>query len=252
MAAVRLGVRSVRRWSVLAVAVLLLPAAPARAEAGPAAGAAVGVGVPSVVGLPPWLPFIAVVRPVDPVTAADMTGLSWRPGCPVPLADLRLVDMTFWGFDGRPHLGELVVHMDVAWDVAGAFRTLYEARFPIRRMERVDRYGADDDASMAADNTSGFNCRPVTGSTSRFSIHSYGKAIDINTIENPYVSSDLGVLPPAGAAFTDRTDVRPGMVVAGDVVTRAFARIGFAWGGDWDDPTDYQHFETIDDPRPPV
>jgi hypothetical protein len=198
------------------------------------------------------LPFLAVVRSVDPLTAADMTGVSWRPGCPVPLSDLRVVDMTFWGFDGHPHRGELVLHVDVAWDVVGVFRTLYDARFPIRRMERVDRYGADDDASMAADNTSAFNCRPVTGSTDRFSIHSYGKAIDINTIENPYVSSDLGVLPPAGAAFTDRTDVRPGMVVAGDVVTRAFARIGFAWGGDWDDPTDYQHFETVDDPRPPA
>jgi hypothetical protein len=105
---------------------------------------------------------------------------------------------------------------------------------------------------MAADNTSAFNCRPVTGSTTRFSIHSYGKAIDINTVENPYVSSSLGVLPPAGAEFTDRSDVRPGMIVHGDRVTRAFARIGFVWGGDWDDPIDYQHVETAVDPRPPA
>ncbi len=235
---------------MVVVVVLGVPAGAASAAAAPV-GAGGSPGVAGA-GLPGWLPFVAVVRSVDPVTAADMTGVSWRPGCPVPLSDLRLVDMTFWGFDGRPQLGELVVHADVARNVVGVFRTLYYARFPIRRMERVDRYGADDDASMAADNTSAFNCRPITGSTTRFSIHSYGKAIDINTVENPYVSSTLGVLPPAGAAFTDRADVRPGMIVAGDEVTSAFAAVGFAWGGAWTDPVDYQHFETVDDPRPPA
>jgi D-alanyl-D-alanine carboxypeptidase len=119
---------------------------------------------------------------------------------------------------------------------------MYEARFPIRRMEPVDKYGGSDDASMAADNTSAFNCRPITGTTDRWSNHSYGRAIDINTIENPYVKGGT-VLPPAGAAYLDRGDVRPGMIVAGDVVTTAFAAEGFGWGGDYTSLKDYQHFE---------
>jgi hypothetical protein len=230
--------RFVRFLPMLAAAVLLLPAAPANAA-------------PADHGGQPRFPFLAVIRPIDPHTAADMTGKSWKPGCPVPLSDLRIINMTFWGFDDRPHFGELVVHREVARGVVTAFRTMYEAKFPIRRMERVDVYGADDDLSMAADNTSAFNCRNVTGTTDRWSIHSYGKAIDINTIENPYVSGTL-VLPPAGAAFLDRADVRPGMITHGDLVWRAFERIEFVWGGDWTRPIDYQHFETAVDPRPPA
>ncbi len=110
-------------------------------------------------------------------------------------------------------------------------------------MRTVDEYpGAEDELSMADNNTSAFNCRPITGTTDRFSIHSYGKAIDVNTVENPYVKGTT-VLPAAGRDFLDRTDVRPGMVVAGDHVVKAFADKGFAWGGDYVTLKDYQHFE---------
>jgi hypothetical protein len=108
-------------------------------------------------------------------------------------------------------------------------------------MERVEAYGGDDDASMAADNTSAFNCREITGGGA-FSNHSWGTAIDVNPLENPYVKGDV-VLPDAGAAYLDRSDVRPGMIVDGDVVVTAFAAIGFEWGGDWNRLKDYQHFE---------
>jgi hypothetical protein len=184
----------------------------------------------------------ASIRTVDAATAKTMIGVSWRPGCPVPIADLRRVQLTHWGFDGRRHGGELIVHRDVARDVVAVFHTMYAAHFPIRTMQRVDHYRADDDASMAADNTSAFNCRPITGATKGFSVHSYGKAIDVNTVENPYVKATT-VLPPAGRTFTDRTVQRPGMISHGDRIWRAFTEHGFTWGGDWKSLKDYQHFE---------
>ena len=165
---------------------------------------------------------------------------SWHAGCPVPVSDLRLVRLTYWGFDDRPHTGSLVVNRDAVRPVVRALRSLYEARFPIRRMVLVERYGTSDDRSMAADNTSAFNCRRVEGSTS-WSQHAYGRAIDVNPLENPYISS-RGVLPPAGRAFLERSLQRRGMIHAGDAVVRAFASVGWGWGGVWQGAVDYQHF----------
>jgi hypothetical protein len=188
--------------------------------------------------------FEATIRTVDEETRASMIGVSWKPGCPVPIDDLRIIEMNYVGFDGAVHDGgQLMVHRRVAADVAEAFGVLFEHRFPIRRMELIEEYAGSDDASMDADNTSAFNCRPITGTTDRFSIHSYGQAIDINPIENPYVRGTT-VLPPAGADYVDRTDVRPGMVTKNDVVEKAFRTAKFLWGGDWNSLKDYQHFET--------
>lgn len=162
------------------------------------------------------------------------------------LADLRYLRMSYVDFDGAVREGEMVVAADIAEAIVGVFAKLFEARFPIARMQLVDDFAANDDLSMAANNTSAFNCRAVTGGTG-YSQHSYGNAIDINTIQNPYVRvRDTGtlILPPEGAAFADRADVRPGMIVAGDVVTAAFAEIGWVWGGDWTSLKDYQHFSS--------
>jgi hypothetical protein len=184
----------------------------------------------------------ALIQKIDIATANAMIGVSWRRGCPVRISDLRHVELTHWGFDGIRHRGELIVHKDVAREMVAVFHTMYSARYPIKTMVRVDRFGADDDASMAADNTSAFNCRPITGSTRGFSVHSYGRAIDVNPLENPYVKGGT-VLPPAGTAFTNRANVRPGMIRRGDRVWRAFTAHGFTWGGDWTSLKDYQHFE---------
>ena len=181
---------------------------------------------------------------LPPDVVREMTGVSWRPGCPVPLSRLHLVRLSYWGFDGSVHAdGELVVHADLADAIVRIFSKLYAARFPIAEMRRVDAYRADDHASMAADNTSMFNCRNAEGSSS-WSRHAYGKAIDVNPLENPYVRGRT-VLPPDGARFLDRRNVRPGMVVEGDVVTRAFAVEGFRWGGHYTTLVDYQHFEVL-------
>jgi hypothetical protein len=166
---------------------------------------------------------------------------SWRPGCPVGLADLRLVTLAYWGFDGAAHTGELVLHRTVASRVVAAMNTLFQARFPIQRMQLVDAYGGSDDASMAANNTSAFNCRTVAG-TSRWSQHAYGLAIDINPVQNPYVTSSGSASPPNGAPYVDRSQQLPGMIHPGDVVVQSFAAIGWGWGGNFNTVKDWQHF----------
>jgi hypothetical protein len=185
-------------------------------------------------------PFMGVVFRV---TSADLPH-SWRPGCPVGPPSLRGLRLSHWGLDGRPHIGTMVVHEAVATEVIGIFERLYRARFPIARMEPVDRYGGRDDASMAADNSSGFNCRrAVSNGPPRWSAHAYGRAIDVNPVENPYLLGGR-VLPPAGRAFLDRSRLRPGMAVAGGPLVSAFAAAGWAWGGRWTASPDYQHFST--------
>ncbi|GEL95894.1 M15 family metallopeptidase [Cellulomonas composti] len=184
--------------------------------------------------------FTSRIALIDDALAERMQP-SWWPGCPVPLEDLRYVTVTYVDFDGVAQEGELVVHADVADGIVGAFARLYELGYPIRSMRLVDDFDADDDASMAADNTSAFNCRAITGGTG-WSEHAYGRAIDVNPVENPYVRGSH-VAPPAGAAFVDRTSAH-GVILADDEVVRAFAAAGWLWGGDWERPIDYQHFST--------
>jgi hypothetical protein len=181
----------------------------------------------------------ASVSGIDAKTRARMK-YSWHRGCPVPIKDLRLVSMTYLGFDQADHMGEMVVHRSVARVVVRAFHAMYEAGYPIRRMRLIDDYRGDDDRSMAADNTSAFNCRRVTGGSS-WSQHSFGWAVDINPVENPYVSSGE-VLPPAGRKYADRRSRARGVIHHGDAVWRAFHAIGWGWGGDWRSFHDYQHF----------
>jgi D-alanyl-D-alanine carboxypeptidase len=172
-----------------------------------------------------------------------MTGKSWHEGCPVGLGKLRLLRVTHWDFDGDSIRGVLVVHERYGGEVLDVMRRLYAKRFPIRRMELVDRYGADDHRSMADDNTSAFNCRFVNG-TNRWSMHAYGKAIDINPRENPYVSGDF-VSPPEGRPYADRKPRRKGMIFRNGPVTSAFERIaGWEWAGNPSSGRgfrDYQH-----------
>jgi hypothetical protein len=181
------------------------------------------------------------VSTLDEATRRSMIAAgTWRPGCPVDLDDLRLVSVSYWGFDQAPHTGRLVVNRDAASAIVSALRRLYAARFPIRRMELVDRYGADDERSMRADNTSAFNGRKVPG-TGTWSQHAYGRAIDVNPLENPEIANGE-VDPPQAAPYVDRSQRVKGMIHAGDVVVRAFATAGWKWGGDWHSLKDYQHF----------
>ena len=184
--------------------------------------------------------FRGTIARIDAAQAKRMTGVSWRQGCPVALRDLRLLTLSHWGFDGRRRTGRLVVHRDVTRDLVGVFRRLYAARFPIRKMVPVDAYGGSDFRSIEADNTSAFNCRFVEG-TSRWSEHAYGRAIDVNPIENPYVSGGR-TSHPASVRYLDRSRRRPGMAYEGGVLVRAFDVVGWGWGGRWTWVKDYQHF----------
>jgi hypothetical protein len=178
---------------------------------------------------------------IGPELRQRMTGVSWHPGCPVGLDRLRLLRVGVWGFDGRVHRGRLVVNVDAARPLLSVMHRLFELRFPIRRMRLVDAYGADDHRSMEADDTSAFNCRFVAG-TERWSEHAYGRAIDVNPIENPYADEDGYVSPPQGAPFADRSRHAEGLIHRGGPVVAAFAAVGWGWGGSWEWPKDYQHF----------
>jgi D-alanyl-D-alanine carboxypeptidase len=190
-----------------------------------------------LVGVAP--PSQGFVGRISEVTRADLR-YSWRLGCPVGPAQLLRLDVSYWDFAGRRRVGSIVIRSAAARDLLSVFRKLYAARFPMRRLRPVEAYKGSDDVSMAADNTSGFNCRFVSG-TRRWSQHAYGLALDLNPVENPYVHGGL-VEPPAGRRYLDRSRRRPGMVVSGDVVVRAFASIGWRWGGYWTSAKDYQHF----------
>ena len=178
---------------------------------------------------------------IGPELRQRMAGVSWHPGCPVGFHRLRLLKLSVWGFDGRVHRGRLVVNQDAARPMLVAMHRLFGLRFPIRRMRLVDAYGADDHRSMEADNTSAFNCRFVAG-TERWSEHAYGRAIDVNPIENPYADGDGYVSPPQGAPFADRSRHAKGLIHRGGPVVAAFAAVGWEWGGNWAWPKDFQHF----------
>jgi poly-gamma-glutamate synthesis protein (capsule biosynthesis protein) len=197
--------------------------------------------VPAPIPTPRGPVYEATVGAITPELAARMA-TSWRAGCPVPLEDLRYVTLTHWDMTGAAVTGELVVHADLADGIVEVFRTLFDAAYPITSMRLVDDFGADDTASMNADNTSAFNCRAITGGTG-WSEHAYGRAIDVNPVENPYVVVGSYVAPRAGYAFDERPDA-PGVIHDGDLVVQAFAAQGWQWGGYWDNPIDYQHFST--------
>jgi hypothetical protein len=180
-------------------------------------------------------------REIDANTRSRMEGVSWHPGCPVGIDDLRLVEVDHWGFDGAVHRGGIVVHADYAADVVNVFHRLFDERFPIERMQLIDDFDGSDDASMAANNTSGFNCRTV-GDTSRWSEHAFGRAIDVNPVQNPFIDRTGRVHPPASQPYVDRSRDAVGMIHPDGPAVRAFASIGWAWGGDWTSVKDYHHF----------
>ncbi len=177
---------------------------------------------------------------------ARITGLSFPEDpkdCPVKMKDLRYVHILYVDFDGVEHEGELLVHKKVANDVMEIFEALYDARYALRSVRLVDDYGQpfSDSLSMAADNSSAFCCRRVTGK-SYFSRHSYGAAIDINPVENPYIQPNGEFSPAESEPYLDRSNLRPGMITEDDLCYKLFTKHGWKWGGHFRGEKDYQHF----------
>jgi hypothetical protein len=192
-------------------------------------------------------PYHSSIRPLPAPLKAELTGPYWRSNCPVSLSQLRLLTVRHWGFDGRPHTGQLVVHEDAAAPLSRVFRRLYELRFQIHHLRLEDMYDRrswPDDGDV----TASFECRQAVrspcsgaaGGTGSWSNHAYGLAVDLNPVENPYVGCGQ-TRDPEAVSFMDRTRHRRGMVTR--AVIDAFASIGWEWGGDWSGNTkDYMHF----------
>ncbi|MGJ0560734.1 M15 family metallopeptidase [Methylocystis sp.] len=186
----------------------------------------------------------ATIEPIPDAVWAYMQGRSWRAELPCPGRNaLVLLRVPYLDFNGNAQTGSLIVAKSVAKAVAAAFEEIYDSRkFRIYRMSLIDEFGGDDARSMAANNTSAFNCRTTDrGAMSR---HAYGMAVDINPVQNPYREGNL-TEPEAGRAYDEPSERRSdivGIIVDGGVVTRAFARQGWRWGGHWKRSIDYQHF----------
>ena len=187
---------------------------------------------------------VATVFTSEPIPAsveARMRGVSYPDGAEIPLSDLRYLRLSHVDFEGHGQVGELVCNKAIAEDLVAIFRDLYVARYPIRSIRLIDDFGGDDEASMAADNTSCFNYRKKTGMR-ELSKHALGLAVDINPFENPYVRPSR-VRPAGAAAFADRSKDFPHKIDKNDLCYRLFRAHGFSWGGSWRSVQDYQHFE---------
>ena len=183
-------------------------------------------------------------EPIPDAVWNNMQGRSWRADLPCAKRDeLALMHLPYHDFTGAAQMGDMIVAKTVAPQVARIFNEIFkEGHFRIYQMQLIDAYNGDDDQSIAANNTSGFNCRLTDhGGLSK---HALGLAIDINPIQNPYREGDL-TAPEAGKPY-DRPEERQhnivGMIHEGDNVIRAFARQGWSWGGRWKHTVDYQHF----------
>ncbi|MGH8952464.1 MAG: M15 family metallopeptidase [Acidimicrobiia bacterium] len=177
---------------------------------------------------------------IGPIPSDVLARSSWTGECPVTVDDLAYLTMSHLGFDGELHTGEMIVDVTVAEDVVEVFRELFEARFPIEQMRVITAEEIDAHPTGDWNDTTSFVCRPAVGSTS-WSYHAYGLAIDVNPFHNPYLKDGL-VLPELAGSYLDREEVRPGMIVEGDVATRVFAEIGWDWGGNWNTLKDWMHF----------
>jgi hypothetical protein len=191
--------------------------------------------------------FHVSVRPLPDSVHARLAATSWHAGCPVPLSDLRLLTVSYWGFDGETHGGQLVVRSRAAEPLGRVFRKLFALKFPIRHMSFSNAYGSGAARPADGDVTASFECRqavpsPCTGGTGTgsWSEHAFGEAVDLNPVENPYVGCGM-TRDKTALSYLDRSRIRPGMVTP--AVVEAFRSIGWGWGGAWSGSTkDYMHF----------
>lgn len=177
-----------------------------------------------------------------------ITGVSYRKNKHIHYRDLRYVTVRYYDFSGKKQTGELIVNKKIARKTVTIFYRLYQMKYPIEQIRLVDEYGADDEKSMRANNTSAFNYRTVAG-TNRLSKHALGLAIDINPRINPYINTK-GVLTPRNAkAYQCRSRKKCTgkyaryMIQPDSKITKLFKKYGFSWGGDWKHSKDYQHFQ---------
>ena len=188
------------------------------------------------------------IREIDENYAKKMKNISYFEGCPVSLSDLRIVNIKHLGFDDNIYYADIIVHKDVAFEVSSIFEELFEINYPIKQITPIEKYNGDDFESIEANNTSAFNCR-LAERSHKYSKHSYGKAIDINPIENPYIYKDGTSSHKASKEFIKRdekvnnTVQNKAMLLSSSKAVQIFKKYGWKWGGDWKNTKDYQHFQ---------
>ena len=184
---------------------------------------------------------------ITPAIFNRMENKSFSEGCTTEISTLRYIRVLHYGFDGEIHIGELIVNQMIENDILEIFKELFDEKYPIEQMVLIDEYGADDELSMQANNTSSFNFRMVAGTT-KLSKHAYGLAIDINPLYNPYVRTQNGIQiisPDNAGEYVDRTLDCEYYIQKDDVIYKIFLKHGFTWGGDWTSSLDYQHFQKV-------
>lgn len=163
----------------------------------------------------------------------------WSSKCIIPMSKLKLLNLSHYNFDNKVEVGQMVVLDKIANSVIAIFSELFTLKFPIHTIKLIDEFDGDDILSMNANNSSCFNFRKIEGSE-LLSLHAYGLAIDINPIQNPFIQKGE-ILPDQGKDFIDRRTIKPGMV---EPVVEIFYKHGFTvWGGNWQEPIDYHHFQ---------
>ncbi len=167
---------------------------------------------------------------------------SYQEDGPVTWDDLRYLQLLYWGTDDQPHKGEMIVNVLIADRASKIFYELYKASYTIESVKLIDEFGGNDEVSMANNNTSCFNMRPMVGSDNKWSLHAYGLAIDINPLYNPYVHDDE-IYPVTAVKYADRSSNFIMKIDENDFAYRIFVKYGFNWGGNWTNVKDYQHFE---------
>jgi D-alanyl-D-alanine carboxypeptidase len=184
------------------------------------------------------------VRQLTQSERKGMTPVVWREGCPVSLDDINRITVKYRTYDRQEKIGHIDVNSAVANDVVQIFRDLFNNDFLINSVTPIEAYGGSDERSIDDDNTSAFNCRPVTGGK-RFSQHAYGNAIDLNPYRNPYVVNGKAAKQRKGIGKyvkRDRKVVGVGVIFEDGPAVAAFSQRGWKWGGNWKNPIDYQHF----------
>lgn len=185
------------------------------------------------------------IEPIPDDIFEKMQGKSYKENCTVPREELRYLHILHVGFDNNTHEGELIVNKRIAEDVLDIFKELYKAGYQIEKVRLIDEYNAQDELSMRDNNSSAFNFRYISYSTT-LSKHAMGLAVDINTLYNPYikqVDGRLNIEPANAVNYVDRNRQFPHKIDHQDLCYKLFTKYGFEWGGDWEDSKDYQHFE---------
>ncbi len=186
---------------------------------------------------------IAVINAkITDTTAAEVAN-TYRKGCPVGRSKLKTVTMNFYGRDKRMHRGVIIIRSDLTTELVRGFKSALDHRYPVAKMNNPNVYGGNDPKQMTANNTSGFNCRKVVGNPYRQSPHSYGIALDVNTVQNPYRDARGTWWPSNGKTYINRKNKRSGMLYSSSHLTASLRKDKFFWGGHWNPGRDYQHFQ---------